>query len=118
MKHSPSEPMLFNHNSSGDERNNSKYGNSLSISKPKALYPNPRSPERPVPQCQVRPMLKLPIKQPEPVFNNSNYYTKTEADYFKPAEAPVPSLSDKPVGLAIEDFLPVINLVLRKVRNQ
>lgn len=66
------------------------------------LQPLPRSPERPLAQCQVKPMPKV-----APSASQDDALTKTE--FCKPcADDFVPIPVDRPSGLAIDDFLPVI----------
>jgi len=72
------------------------------FSKPTPLYTLPRSPEKPLAQCQVKPMLKTPL---------NNHYLKTDDDECSKTPVDfVPISLDKPTGLSIDDFLPVRNL--------
>lgn len=72
---------------------------------PPPLQPLTRSPERPLAQCQVKPMPKV---SPRDMGFNNDYEKKT--DYSKShIDDFVPMPMDRPTGLAINDFLPVIH---------
>lgn len=103
MKHSPSEPLL---RSAENEKNRSSYTSVNTLAKPAPLHPLPRSPERPLAQCQVKPMLKIPLSG-DPFRNNSHHVETDDSECGKLPDDFVPISLDKPSGLAIDDFLPV-----------
>lgn len=66
------------------------------------LQPLPRSPEKPLAQCQVKPMPKVSSRDV-----GSNYdYDKTDLSAAHMDDF-VPIPIDRPAGLSIDDFLPV-----------
>jgi len=83
------------------------------------LQPLPRSPERPLAQCQVKPMPKAVPTPRECIGSNNEDYFQKKTDfnnhYSSKAQQEddiVPMRIDRPTGLAIDDFLPVSFLYL------
>jgi len=93
-----------NNRGGGDEKNRGGGGNQYTKLQP--LYPLPRSPEKPLAQCQVKPMLKAPLSSEQ---SRNNHHLKTDYDEGRSQSKDdfVPISLDKPTGLAIDDFLPV-----------
>jgi hypothetical protein len=89
---------------------------SYSQAPPAPLQLLPRSPERPLAQCQVKPMPKAVPSPRESVSCNNEDYFQKKTDYnnhYSKAQLDdnddfVPIPMDRPSGLAIDDFLPVI----------
>lgn len=99
LKASPSESSLAPSPSKEVHHSPSKAQSQSKVVQP--LQPLPRSPERPLAQCQVKPMPKI-----APSISHDDALMKTE--FCKPsADDFVPIPVDRPAGLAIDDFLPV-----------
>lgn len=84
---------------------------------PSAPAPLPlRSPERPLAQCQVKPMPKASPRdsgfsssQTNGSSINSDYEKKTDFSKTQQIDDFVPTPMNRPAGLTINDFLPVRN---------
>ena len=75
----------------------------------------PRSPERPLAQCQVKPMPKI-AAPPSPQGDENDPFIKTDFSLAHNDDF-VPIPLDKPSGLAIDDFLPVIIILIIATPN-